>query len=201
MNQKRNQGYQRTHESIQDCFYQKMKKKPIRQITVGEICQEVDINRSTFYAHFKDVYDVMESIFEELNRVLIGRYASFEPEKRREESVSMEQESVWHSVSGREYTIILLEHLREYREFYRILLADPTNPLMVNSMKRLREGIADPVFQQFDLNERTATYCFEYSVSGFFAIVRRWLEDGCIETPEEIADIVDNMKPEMPERM
>ena len=62
MNQKRNQGYQRTHESIQNCLYERLKKKSIRQITVGEICQAVEINRSTFYAHFKDVYDVLEAI-------------------------------------------------------------------------------------------------------------------------------------------
>ena len=195
MNQKRNQGYQRTHESIQDCLYQKMKKKPIRQITVGEICQEVDINRSTFYAHFKDVYDVMESIFEKLNGILIQKCARYaEADVWGEEVREREKE-----MTSREYMILLLEHVREYRPFYQILLEDPSNPLVVNNMRNLREHIANPIFQYFDVDDRTASYCFNFTVSGFFAVVRQWLEDGCIETPEMIAGIMENMRPKMPE--
>lgn len=189
MNQKRNQGYQRTHESIQDYLYQRLEKKSIRQITVGEICTAVEINRSTFYAHFKDVYDVMESIFDKLNEELMARCASF-AEKRNEESGS--------HMNRRDYMIILLEHMREHRHFYMILLEDSANPMVVNSMRRLREGIADPVFHHYEVDERTANYCFAFVISGFFAVMHAWLKDGCIETPEEIADIMENIQPKLP---
>ena len=39
-----------------------MQKKSIKEITVKELVEEVDINRSTFYLHYTDIYQMLESI-------------------------------------------------------------------------------------------------------------------------------------------
>src|SRR5690606_8357896 len=43
-----------------------LKEKPITTITVKEICQIADINRSTFYSHYSDLYDLLGQIEEEI---------------------------------------------------------------------------------------------------------------------------------------
>lgn len=43
-----------------------MQKKSIKEITVKELVEEVDINRSTFYLHYTDIYQMLESIEAEL---------------------------------------------------------------------------------------------------------------------------------------
>ena len=43
-----------------------MQKKSIKEITVKELVDEVDINRSTFYLHYSDIYQMLESIETEL---------------------------------------------------------------------------------------------------------------------------------------
>jgi len=40
-----------------------MKKKPLGKIRITEICKEAEIERSTFYYHFKDKYDLVAWIF------------------------------------------------------------------------------------------------------------------------------------------
>ena len=40
-----------------------MKKKPIDKIRITEICQAAEIERSTFYYHFKDKYELVAWIF------------------------------------------------------------------------------------------------------------------------------------------
>ena len=42
-----------------------MQKKSIKEITVKELVDEVDINRSTFYLHYTDIYQMLEKIEEE----------------------------------------------------------------------------------------------------------------------------------------
>lgn len=42
-----------------------MTKKNLDQIQVREITQRCGINRNTFYYHFKDKYDILETIFKE----------------------------------------------------------------------------------------------------------------------------------------
>ena len=43
-----------------------MQKKSNQEITVKELVDEVDINRSTFYLHYSDIYQMLESIENEL---------------------------------------------------------------------------------------------------------------------------------------
>ena len=38
----------------------------MNQITVKELVEEVDINRSTFYLHFKDIQDLLREIEENM---------------------------------------------------------------------------------------------------------------------------------------
>ncbi len=40
-----------------------LKTKSIDKVTVKDICDECEINRNTFYYYYKDIYDVLNSIF------------------------------------------------------------------------------------------------------------------------------------------
>lgn len=51
-----------TKEKIIDTFWELYEIKHIHKITVTEICKIAQINRSTFYVHFLDVYDVLDTI-------------------------------------------------------------------------------------------------------------------------------------------
>ena len=51
-----------THKMIIDAFIQLRKEKPLRKITVRELCDRAGIGRGTFYAHFLDVYDLNEQL-------------------------------------------------------------------------------------------------------------------------------------------
>ena len=43
-----------------------MSRKNIKDITVKELCEQADINRGTFYLHYKDIYHMLESVEQEL---------------------------------------------------------------------------------------------------------------------------------------
>lgn len=55
-----------TKQNIKNAFWDEFKSKTIDKITVKEICSITGYNRSTFYQYFKDVYDVLETIENEL---------------------------------------------------------------------------------------------------------------------------------------
>ena len=42
-----------------------MLEKSIKEITVKELVDKVDINRSTFYLHYSDIYQMLQKIEEE----------------------------------------------------------------------------------------------------------------------------------------
>lgn len=44
---------------LRDALFKCMRSKPLREITVTELCVMADVNRATFYKHYKDCYEVM----------------------------------------------------------------------------------------------------------------------------------------------
>lgn len=52
----------RTHKLIQEAIFDLSKSKDFDAITVSDIAKKATINRATFYAHFQDKYELLESI-------------------------------------------------------------------------------------------------------------------------------------------
>lgn len=52
----------KTKKAIQDVFCEMTKENRLNEITVKELCARADINKSTFYLHYRDIYDLAKSI-------------------------------------------------------------------------------------------------------------------------------------------
>jgi AcrR family transcriptional regulator len=64
----------KTRKAIKTSLIKLMIEKDISNITITEIAEEADINRKTFYAHYRDLYDILDEIendlIEKLFRIL-----------------------------------------------------------------------------------------------------------------------------------
>ncbi len=56
----------KTKRAIRIAFLELLKQKSINRISVVEISKLADLGRGTFYLHYKDVYDLMEQLENEL---------------------------------------------------------------------------------------------------------------------------------------
>lgn len=55
-----------TKKVLRDSLLKLMQDKPVKEITVKEVCDGAELNRATFYKHYKDCYDLLEQIENEL---------------------------------------------------------------------------------------------------------------------------------------
>ncbi len=51
-----------TRRAILDAFLRILTKKPFRRITVRDIVEECEVNRTTFYYYFQDIYAIVEEL-------------------------------------------------------------------------------------------------------------------------------------------
>ena len=58
MNTPNNKRKRNSQEKIEKVFIQLIQKKNITEISVSTICEKANINRSTFYANYLDIYDL-----------------------------------------------------------------------------------------------------------------------------------------------
>lgn len=56
---------QRTRRSIINAFIELRAAKPLEKITVKELAEKALINKATFYQHFKDIYELSETLEQE----------------------------------------------------------------------------------------------------------------------------------------
>jgi AcrR family transcriptional regulator len=64
----------RTRKLLMQAFKMLQQRKSISSISVQDIAEEADVNRATFYAHFQDKYDFLDSwVREEFQQVLASK--------------------------------------------------------------------------------------------------------------------------------
>ena len=66
--QKENRRVKMTKALLNESFLKFLEEKPISRITVKEICEDADVNRSTYYVYYSDPYDQLHKIEDALIR-------------------------------------------------------------------------------------------------------------------------------------
>ena len=164
---------------IRESLYGLMKEKPLNKISVTEICERADVNRSTFYAYYTDIYDLHQQIIEEfftLQKSVIKNIKEAITDKAALEEFTYEDF----------YTIVYsyLKTVAENVELYKFIF----NPNADNSVhasfgKATYHTIRDvlnPVIE--DSRAEELKQAFTFVAGGTTAFIMQWVEKNC-DTP------------------
>ena len=66
MTEKMDRRVRKTKAQLREGLARLMQKKSIKEISVKELVDEVDINRSTFYRYFSDKYTLRDEIVDDI---------------------------------------------------------------------------------------------------------------------------------------
>lgn len=167
MNTKNNKRRRDSISKIESVFVELLQTKELEQITVSEICKNADINRSTFYANFIDIYDLAEKIIKRLWEDFLSLYVDdFKNKKDRMDFLK------------------LFSHIKENQLLYKTYFKlDNMDIGIVGFDKEIAEMFFDMKY---------IDYHIEFFKHGLNAIIKKWLNGGCKETPEEMQQILNN---------
>lgn len=62
----------KTKRSIRNAFIQLRKVKPVERITVKELADLAEISKATFYLHYRDIFDLNDTLQEELLQKILS---------------------------------------------------------------------------------------------------------------------------------
>lgn len=171
----------KTRKALYDALAELLLTKPISDISVREISDLADINRGTFYLHYRDVYDMVDKlqdeIFEKFNLVV----NSYEPDKYSDELFPM--------------LVEIFNLLAEHSKLAKVLMSKNGDAAFVDKLKNL---IHEKCFAKVDEKLKLKTnisfnYFYQYIISGCIGIFGEWLNSGMRESPSEMADITEKL--------
>ena len=70
----------RTASQIKDTMFSFMENTPIHQVSVSDICKTCQINRATFYDHYRDVFDLVQDMENDMLLAIQEMMATASPE-------------------------------------------------------------------------------------------------------------------------
>ena len=177
----------RTCQKIKDTFIKLYKKKGLSNITVTMLCKEAGISRSTFYAYFEDIYDLLEHIERELEESLVPFFEAYNQQKLFNNNVAP-------YLSTSKWFAFCMENA-EYLEALMGPHGDPAFEYRI--IKRLKKDINTMMDNDNMPNDNLRKYVVEYMAAATLALVRYWLEHKEELSPKDLA-IVANIIREGP---
>ena len=75
MNTKNNKRKRESKERIKTEFINLIQTKELNQVSVSDICKRAGLNRTTFYANYADIYELADTVRQELEDNLSVIYA------------------------------------------------------------------------------------------------------------------------------
>ncbi|OXM13403.1 TetR/AcrR family transcriptional regulator [Paenibacillus herberti] len=175
----------KTKQHLYQALMSLLAEKSADTITVTEIAERANVNRGTFYLHYKDVADMLQQLkdevcehlserIEKLNLADAMRYADMEEP---------------YPVS-----VKLFEEIANHAEFLRLMLG-PGGDLTY--VIRLRELFTARMYHNLQLNmpdklSIPMDYLVAYLTSANFGVVLHWIETGMSIPPEKMAKIMSS---------
>jgi len=178
MNKKLDRRKKYTRQVLMDSLITLLKTKQISAITVKEICERADINRSTFYTHYKDHFDLLEQIEEEIITDLTMYLSQYNFEQERE-ALKMTEKLLEYVVSKYEIFQTLLNENADHSFERRVM--DVARSFRIQSQITNDEVDAD-----------ISEYAITYTISGSIYVIKHWVANNMDQSPKRIARLINS---------
>ncbi len=175
MNTKNNQRTRLSKMLFKNALMDLLKEKgSINKVSVRELCDRAELNRSTFYAHYQEPNDLLIEIETEL----------LDATEEHLKKIGAENE-----IGAHKYILSFLQYIRQNDKPFRALLIDSTDPefrsrFMQQSIIQFVENL------RIVLPKELEQYIFSYILNGSTGIIIQWIRSDYAVNENEIVNLL-----------
>ncbi len=153
-----------------------LKEKKVNKITVKELTELVDVNRATFYLYYKDIFDMVDKVQDEI-------FDHFYEELKNFINTGINK----HKALS--FFTFIFNYVKEYADMLKILLGPDGDYSFVEKLKLAIKKTLPPIDDEIFKSK----YFIPFTVSGCIGVIQQWLEDDMATSPEDMAKIMVDM--------
>ncbi len=165
-----------TKRMLKDSLLELMEDLPFGKITVKNICDNADVNRTTFYVYYESVEQLLQSVENDVFEQI--------PIFRDAPTAGAHDEFL-------EMLTAFFEYVKENRRVFQILILRTDNSTFcARLIDAIREKYKETYFSGDSLlNECESVYC----INGTIGMLKFWIESGFPFSGRKLAELVLKM--------
>ena len=176
----------RTREAIRQALVYLIEEKGFDALTVKDITSRANINRGTFYLHYKDKFDLLDVTLQEITLGIknISR-----------EMTTLSSEELVNTTMLSAIIVRLFKYFNINALLIKALFSIKGRNSLQNAIKEI---IWQNIFEQTTHIKQEnllvpKEYLISYVISAHIGVIQEWLEKEVRETPEEMTQILINL--------
>lgn len=175
MNHKDNRRVKLTKQLLKNSLCELLEQDSIHKISIRTLCENADINRSTFYKYYGSQYDLLKEMEDDLLEEI-------------EKSLSADNTETTDRLAH------VLCYAQSNRKICKLLLnsnVDPDFPKRLLYLPSIMQKMNEMISTKDDSLE--ISYLYDCILYGGYQMIKRWVNEDCQIPPKEMVLIVDNV--------
>ena len=181
-----------TDKMIKEAFLDLLDTIGFEKISIINLTKKAKISRTTFYIHYKDKYDLLEQIENEILDGLKNIAADFSLDEIITNGLSDEKS---YSMLLRVY-----EYIKDNQKFFKSIMCNNEDPYFYY---KLSEAMKLTYSQNIHIYKLKIPdhYAIAFAIGVQTSIISEWIKSGMKETPQEIVSIVTQIMNNVPKNI
>lgn len=176
--------YHNTALKMHNALISLLEKKDFDKISIIEICSEANVNRSTFYAHYDNTYELLKEAYSERLQQL---FQSFCQSLKDIKNFNTE-ESIFISP---EYLIPYLKFVKSNKQFFKVYMNHLRSFDVDNTYSFLLDNVFLPIYEKNGISDKImANYISKFYLQGITSVVIEWVNRDCTDDELLICEII-----------
>lgn len=172
----------KTKKNLYESLLYLLKEKTFEEIKVSDICEKALINRSTFYAHYNDKYELFVDLIDVLKK-----------------SLAEELSKNSHISSSKEYYLemlkIFMEHMDSKKEIYSAIMVHNRNSVIIDMIyDTLNEDIKKRVEREH--KNIPSDIIAKFYLGAVFNVGTEWIRNHSRYSKQDILNYLEVLIPD-----
>lgn len=174
----------KTKTTLYNTLKELMQEKTFEEIKVSDICSKALINRSTFYAHYNDKYELLAAFIAELKKSLTD-------ELNKNTNISNTKEYYLEMIK------LFLSHIEEKRETYLAIMLNNRSSITMDIIYDVLDHDITTKLQEkkYPAQNIPSNIIVKFYLGGVINVGLVWLKNKNLYTKEELIEYFDHLIP------
>ncbi|MDE7395255.1 MAG: TetR/AcrR family transcriptional regulator [Clostridiales bacterium] len=169
--------FQNTAAKMGSALVTLLESKDFQEISIMDICKEAGVNRSTFYAHYDNTYELLQGTYQSLVANFLNE-CTFDDPVDLSDMRSLSKDDL--NFATPKYLLPYLKYIQAHKRLFKIY-AENARTFEASKMDDyIIENLFVPIYAKHGVTDKKLIYYMQkFFLKGVDAVINEWVRNDC----------------------